>query len=170
MTKETRGGLQNFKGKRHELNKKDNSKGGKSTSIMKHLANRKKCNSKCKIFDKCWAQPYSKEQYEGECALKKMPERIRQRTIDFVTRGKEGFANQLTNLLLMWSNKVLTMPSKNANDTVNNVKLGYENKLIHDTIKVMETLYGKDTNIQLKADGTFTILDLQSLFNEEQKK
>jgi hypothetical protein len=62
-------------------------KGGQATSIAKKLSKRTKCNINCPIYEKCWAQPYSKTQYEGQCALKKMPERLTEYVNSFRQRN-----------------------------------------------------------------------------------
>ena len=80
-------------------------KGGKTKTIAKALINRKKCEIKCPLFDKCNVKYLSEKQFEGQCALKQLPQKIQQRSINAIIKGKEGINNILIELLLEMSIK-----------------------------------------------------------------
>jgi len=144
-----------------EQAKKLGSLGGKSTSLAKKLARRKKCNPNCPIYHKCWAISYS-DAYEGQCALKQMPLKIQRRTIRLIEGGVEGFNDELISLLLSWSAKVATFKGGDEKR--------YGQQLIHDTIKVREAIHGKQSNVKLEAEGSITINDLKEVLKERLKR
>jgi len=101
-----------FNGKEHKLTREDRSKGGKTVTKTKRLANslkaRKYCNKDCPLWP-CTFQPLSEKKYDGKCALKEMPARIQSRYIDLISKGKEGIKKHIVELLNdMW------MESNNA--------------------------------------------------------
>lgn len=100
------------------------SKGGKSRSLAKKLANRTLCNSSCPIWVLCWAKPVAQSRLEKEreeakkkgikgkelgkirakCALKEYPPRTIERAAQILTKGEPGFEQEIMTTMLRLGN------------------------------------------------------------------
>lgn len=137
-------------------------KGGKSKSVAKGMNARKNCNGKCKMYP-CWAEPLSKSKYKGKCALKEFPKKIQERTLDFYTRGQDGFNRQLVELLTELGSDVQV--SQNMNE---------RRKYIRDVIEVRKSIYGAKTILEgeMKTENknTISIDDLKEAYKQTKEK
>ena len=154
-------------------------KGGLVRSKAKTLNRRKYCTKSCPLYP-CWAEVL-KTQYpvKGKnkyyCPLKRMPKSIQRKTTDMMSRGEEGFNQQLINLLIRWGNDVALVPrhvNKNGQEVINYAYLNLKQRLIDETIKVKDSIFGKreKQELSINDESLISINDLIKIFNKEKHK
>lgn len=83
----------------YKFTPEDVSKGGRTHSLYKSLANslkkRKKCNASCFYFEDCPLMPMSQSSEGKKCMMKAFPESTRKRFQDVFLRGEDGMIDDL---------------------------------------------------------------------------
>lgn len=130
------------------------------------LTKRRKCNSKCPLYDRCIFQPLS-QNFNGYCALAMNDDiaiRTKQRYIRILTGGENEFIKNMKDLLAELDLK--TRASKDHNQM---------RKLLYDYMNTFKTLFGVKQNIKAKVEQDLTINDVEDkikelIENEDNKK
>jgi hypothetical protein len=125
----------------HDLTADERSKGGKSLSPLKILANsvrrRKYCTVECAFADSCPVLPLAQSEWTDEskqhhpCKLRDAPPAIKRRIANMFLNGEEGLLSEIKSTLFVTSTKL-------ADD--NNERMQYADRLM----KLHERIYGKE--------------------------
>lgn len=98
--------------KTHVFTKEDQSKGGKAKNLVKKLARRMYCDTRCPIYP-CYVQPLAMENPERKyayqkylCAYHEMDPRMKQRYMRLHLGGREGLLEEMRDTLLEMKDSV----------------------------------------------------------------
>lgn len=99
----------------HIITKEDSSRGGKKHSPdrwVNSIKNRKKCSTKCAIFDICplMALSISKANVGTACLLNKGGNALIRRFVNIFVKGEQGLLNELDNVLYIYGLDIESQP------------------------------------------------------------
>jgi len=129
-------------------------RGGSMETPAKTFGKIRKCTKKCPIFP-CFAMPMSKDKYDNNCALKKLPKKITDRTFKIMLKGEEGLNTVLLQILADVGFSSISTKDKRA--------------FLHDTISVKKSIYGDKSRVEQKIE-TNALEVLSGLFNNDKSK
>lgn len=150
-------------------------KGGQQSTPAKQFVKIKYCTNHCPLFP-CFCQGLSKTQYNGECALKKFPDKIQTKTLRLMTEGETGFNKQIMDMLLDYSNEVQAMPRHKVyidkegieHRVPSNDYLTFIDKLVNTSIKLKDSVYGTKSSINMAVNPYDEVI--KDLKLEKEKK
>ena len=158
--------------------------GGKKTSLTKKLSMRKYCDSKCPIWETCWARPTSESIYKEEltqwnrekrmckesnmkfdekkpkkqCYLKNADKDLIRTTVRFIEKGEEAFNEELIEL---------SMRLKEISNMKNPLDVARLSKDIRENKKA---IWGDRRRIDAKVDGSIADADrIREIFEESKE-
>jgi len=126
----------------HILTDADRRKGGArkpSDSWVNSIKNRKKCNTKCPMFEVCPLMPLSisKANVGSACLLNKGGNALIRRFINLMVKGEEGLINEISNTLYLYANDIEVAPPSIKKDYAN-MCLQLHRQLYADKERAME--------------------------------
>ncbi len=78
-------------------------RGGKQTSerkqIMAKINRRKKCDSRCPLFDKCPLMPLAMSSEDKACKLKQLPQPVKIKFYNLFLAGEEGLIQEIRQIV-----------------------------------------------------------------------
>lgn len=123
-------------------------KAGSVKSLAKKLSQRKWCTARCPIYGRCWAK-FIKNEKGGrqQCSLNQMPKRVVQRTTRLYEKGEEGFRDEMTDMLIRFSNDVELSTDPD-----------FKRKFLYELRECMKVLHGDKKKVEHSGLGNITFI------------
>ncbi len=164
-----------------EQARKLGAKGGRARTLAKKLINRKFCNSKCPLFNNCWAKhtaynlhekavkqaekdgwPEEKiKKLKPECALRNLPTQIIEGAKRIIIDGETGFNNEMMEQIMRYKNDIM----------IGNITPREREKYLYQLRETKKSIYGDKSRIEgLPKEKSLTPDDFAEAYEISKKK
>lgn len=163
-----------------EQAKRLGSAGGKAKTLAKKMINRKYCNSKCPLFNTCWAKHTSYSLYERAiekakeekwdideikklkiiCALKSLPSQVIEGATRIIQDGEEGFNSEMMEQIMRLKYDIM----------IGKVTIRNRERYLYQLRETKKSIYGDKSRIEGINKEGLTAEDFAVCYDEHKKQ